>query len=700
MTPTTQRVARYSLGLMTVGILAALSVLGTGFVAVALALGGRLELPDGVLIVVAVATVVLLVSAALLAFRLATAYQKQQSTDRAVESDENAAHADFLTRVRDSALASEDAGRKLGTQDGETLSSITSISTEASRALLEAAALSDEVDSGASAMEQISATIESLGRQVQQQNSLVDQSAAAVEQMSASIQSVAEVAENKKSASDRLVDYTKAGSEKVSVSEQAIREVSERVEGVKTMLSVINTIAAQTNLLALNAAIEAAHAGSYGRGFAVVANEIRNLAESTSNQAREIGADLKELVGKIAVATGATDSAGEAFRTIEDEAGAVSAAFAEITASTQELAAGASEVVTASSDLRELSGQTAESSEEMKAGASELSTLLIRSRESAAQTRASMERINAQSGSITVASKQISELTRENNAQIAELLTLVGEMSDEPGDEPAAVRRLSIAGAILEHMGWVASLRSRLDGVATGAPLSDYPLLGWLDGVAADVLSKPTVDDLREHAQALNELALNAIEQRASDQQSAERTFNELLGQSTTVLERLSGQLQDHAMTWTPALSVHVDEFDAHHQKLFSLINKLYRAMKEGKAKHVLEQTFDELLEYTGYHFAAEERAFDEHDYPHAEEHRALHAEIVGRAQELRTQMAEGKQLVAIEVMEFLRDWITRHIKGQDMRYAPYLTGDDASDPTTPNSRSSNANSSALQAPP
>ncbi|OMF29390.1 hypothetical protein BK133_17800 [Paenibacillus sp. FSL H8-0548] len=144
---------------------------------------------------------------------------------------------------------------------------------------------------------------------------------------------------------------------------RVIGQLNERSSEIQEMAGTIAAIANQTNLLALNAAIEAAHAGEYGRGFAVVSGEVRKLAEQASNHAGHIAETINEVLALTADAVGAVNTGEQemeqgmrivhelkdSFDTIWKESRQVTLQIQDVSASTQEMAAG-SEQVSASVD--------------------------------------------------------------------------------------------------------------------------------------------------------------------------------------------------------------------------------------------------------------------------------------------------------------------------------------------------------------
>lgn len=156
-----------------------------------------------------------------------------------------------------------------------------------------------------------------------------------------------------------------------------------------------------------------------------------------------------------------------------------------------------------------------------------------------------------------------------------------------------------------------------------------------------------------------------------------EEHFEQLLGISREIVEILTSLQTADMVTWSEDYAVSVQVFDQHHQKLFALVDNLYQGLRAGTNQETLKELFDDLIDYTGYHFGAEEKAFEHFQYPGCDGQKKQHAELVRRVLELRADLENGKSMVAVEVMEMLRDWLVKHIKGCDKLYAEFFAGRD-----------------------
>lgn len=126
-------------------------------------------------------------------------------------------------------------------------------------------------------------------------------------------------------------------------------------------------------------------------------------------------------------------------------------------------------------------------------------------------------------------------------------------------------------------------------------------------------------------------------------------------------------------MIWNDSFSVKIKEIDQQHQKLMEMVNDLNDAMSKGKGKEVVGTVLQKLISYTASHFSKEEKMMSDNGYPEYVDHKAKHDKMVAKVLSLQKDVASGKLTVSNDVMNFLMDWLQKHIKGTDMQYSGFL---------------------------
>ncbi len=124
---------------------------------------------------------------------------------------------------------------------------------------------------------------------------------------------------------------------------------------------------------------------------------------------------------------------------------------------------------------------------------------------------------------------------------------------------------------------------------------------------------------------------------------------------------------------WKDVYSVGIIEIDVQHKNLFKLYNDLVDAIYRGEGIKSLQKSLNSLVEYVFMHFNIEEGYMQKYSYPGYEAHKAEHKKLREKVYYIHKDFTEGKPVLTMDVIIFLRDWISDHILGVDMKYKTHM---------------------------
>ncbi|MFO1352424.1 MAG: bacteriohemerythrin [Gammaproteobacteria bacterium] len=126
-------------------------------------------------------------------------------------------------------------------------------------------------------------------------------------------------------------------------------------------------------------------------------------------------------------------------------------------------------------------------------------------------------------------------------------------------------------------------------------------------------------------------------------------------------------------MNWTDQLSVRIPSVDRQHKVLIGYINKLADVVQKEVSPQLVDLVLKGLITYTKVHFMYEEMLFKTYKYAEMDDHKRAHVKFISRVNQFNERFKAGDSNVGLDLLNFLKDWLSIHILKEDVAYSEYM---------------------------
>jgi len=414
-----------------------------------------------------------------------------------------------------------------------------------------------------------------------------------------------------------------------------------------------------------------------------ILSNIHTIAAAIDEMSSTVSEITKNTTKAASISTDATEKAGEAevlmkaLSTSAETVGKVIEVINDIADRTNLLALNATiEAASAgeagkgfavvANEVKELAKQTAEATKEVVKQIEEMQSNTVVAVRAIGEVAATINDINEINTSIAASVEEqdatTNEISKTTSQTVTDMEGVSGNVEEAAlGAEELAKNAAELSQGVLEISNNVKEAAARVSDVSSGIQIVNEASLNTL-GSVKDV--HQSIDDLSTVTGNLNDL----VGQFIIDENHNSR--------GRQVREGRPRQGKDGIrpfIAWNDRYSVSVSAFDTQHKRLFNLINDVHEAMAMGSGKERMGEILDELIDYTAKHFQEEETLMKSSGYEGYDDHKEKHAALVDSVLTFKSDFDRGTAEVDLKLMSFLKDWLSKHIMGTDMRYKKFF---------------------------